>query len=57
MDDIINDIKQQLYSTADRLRQSPNDEKLKADALALIDAINVLERHEYGRVITDEWGL
>lgn len=57
MDHAINDIKQRLYAMVAMLREYPGDDKLKADVLALIKAINVLEVHEYGRAITDEWGL
>lgn len=57
MDHAINDIKERLDATVSMLREYPEDDSLKMDALALIDAINVLEMRAYGRKITDEWGL
>lgn len=57
MDEIINDLKQHLYAKADLLRSDLDNDEIKRDCLALIDAINVLELRAYGRKITDEWGL
>ena len=57
MDIAINELKQHLFAKVELLRGNLDDNDLKLDCLALIDAINVLEMRAYGRKITDEWGL
>jgi len=57
MENAINELKQLLRKNAEYLRDNLEDEGVKLDCIALIDAINVLELRLYGRKITDEWTL
>ena len=57
LEQAINELKQHLYKSVDEYKRNMDDRDLERSVLALIDAINVLERRAYGRTITDEWGL
>ncbi|MBP1913259.1 hypothetical protein J2Z23_000191 [Lederbergia galactosidilyticus] len=52
MDEIINELKQHLYARADQLRTNLDDDEIKRDCIALVEAVNILEQRAYGRMIT-----
>ena len=57
LEQAINELKQHLYKSVDKYKRNMDDRDLQRNVLALIDAINVLEKQAYGRAITTEWGL
>lgn len=57
MDQIINDIKEHLYSASDLYKKNIKNKKLQNDVLTLLRVVNALEVYEYGHKITDVWHL
>lgn len=52
MDHAIESLREHIRAAVSILEEMPDDDKLKSDIKAMVRAVNVLEKYEYGQHIT-----